>query len=67
MFELVKLNKRLCVRLQSTGEVVYTPPDFLRPYIRNRDGMNALVTKFDTAECPDIGAIMEFEASVPRR
>ena len=59
-----KRNKRLIIRCVETGEVVYTPPDFLRQQIRNRDGLRVLADRLTTEWVNPIRAIMDFETSL---
>lgn len=61
---VAKHNKRLVVRCVETSEVVYTPPDFLRPLIRNRDGLQTLANRLTLEWARPIRAIMDFESSV---
>lgn len=61
--EVIKHHKRLYIRCNETGELVYTPPDFLRPYIRNREGLKKLARRLNYEWFKPIGAIMDFEAS----
>lgn len=63
-FEVRKVNKRLHVWDVAKDRSVYTPPDFLRPLIRNREVLQALAQRL-VREWPNpIEAIMEFETSL---
>lgn len=64
LHRVVKRNKRLHVARSDTGQIVYTPPDFLR--IDNRAQLEALAMKLDEGEEP-IQAIMAFEQDRPCR
>lgn len=59
-FQVVKRNTRLLI-IDSNNHVIYCPPDFVRPYIINRDQMNNLCQKFNEKGKLDIDSIMEFE------
>ena len=63
-FQVRKLNKRLHIWCVEDDRSVYTPPDFLRHLIRNREGMQALADRFCVEWQEPIRAIMEFEASL---
>lgn len=59
---VVKRNGRLVV--MHDDDLVYTPPDFLRPHIRSRSGLQALASRLNTEWADPIRAVMEFEESV---
>lgn len=60
-FSVIKRRKKLCIVNDVTGEVVYTPPDFVYKHIRNRDGMKKLAKHFDQHWPKVITYIMDFE------
>ena len=60
---VIKRNQRLYIQCVETGAIVYTPPDFLRPKIRNRDMMLALARRLDREWFNPIQAIVEFETN----
>lgn len=62
-FHVIKRTQRLFIVCTETGETVYTVPDFLRPYIRNRQALNALAAKL-TGGPKDIRRIAAFESSL---
>lgn len=62
-YRVVKLHKRLWIEEVETGELVYTPPDFMRHRLQSREPMRALAQTFTAIGCRDIGAIVEFQAS----
>lgn len=51
---LIKRNKRFYIENQD-GDVLYSPPDFLRPYIHNRAALQKLANDFS------IQSVIEFE------
>ena len=60
-YSLIKKNGRLHVL---RGEMsVYSPPDFLRPFIRGREPLHRLVDRLN-AGASEIEAIMELEGSL---
>ena len=60
---VVKRNKKLVVICFETGDVVYTPPDFLRKKMVNRDRLEHLADRLNIEWLNPIEAIMEFESS----
>jgi GNAT superfamily N-acetyltransferase len=58
-YECVKQNKRLWIRCIETGELVYTPPNFIK--LQSRDPMDELASKFTEIGSRDIGAIVVFQ------
>jgi len=60
---VVKENKRLFIKRFETGEVVYTPPDFIRPHIRSRAQLKALADRL-TAGGDYITEVVAFQASL---
>lgn len=62
-YQLVKRYKRLCIILVETDKVVYTPPDFIRHRIRDRNSLQKVVDKFNEVGDYSIKAIMEFEGT----
>lgn len=62
---VVKQRKRLHIIDYGTGDVLYTPPDFLR--LVNRDRLRSLAEAFTRTQSRDISAIMEFERATPCR
>lgn len=66
LLAVVKRNKRLMiVELESKGggpaNVIYSPPDFLRPHMRDRLAMHELCNELKNGVEP-IVAIMAFES-----
>lgn len=61
---VIKRNKRLMIQCIETGEVVYTPPDFLRPFIHNRDKLNVLAARLNREWIVPIPSIIDFETSL---
>lgn len=62
---VVKRNKRLYI-VDESGKTLYTPPDFLRPYVTNRDVIKSLAEEMsiELMEKQDtIRSIMRFEGS----
>jgi hypothetical protein len=59
-FEVVKQNKRLWVRCVETGELIYTPPSFVK--LQSREPLNDLVRSFNSTLSRDLDAIAAFEA-----
>ena len=67
-FEVIKANKRLWIRQVETGELVYTPPDFIRHRLQSRLPMEQLAESFNKVGERAISAIAELEARYsPRR
>lgn len=62
---VVKVNKRLHIRSVETGEIIYTPPDFVR--VPHREAMGDLARVFTEKKTRDIAAIIEFEARWTKR
>lgn len=60
---VVKRDKRLWIERLETGEVVYTPPDFLRSYIRDRNGLIAMAAELTTGT-DYITAVIRFESGL---
>jgi hypothetical protein len=60
-FECVKHNKRLWIKHVESGELVYTPPDFIRSRIQDRDQMRVLARDLSEIGRYDINTITEFE------
>lgn len=58
---VVKRNKMLHIVVEETGEVLYTPPDFLRPYINSRQDLQGLADHFTARQNRDFIAVMWFE------
>lgn len=56
---VVKTNKRLHIIDIRSGEVVYTPPDFVR--IPNREALRGLATSFNWLGRRSIDEIAQFE------
>lgn len=63
-FEVRKVNKRVHIWDIATDRSIYTPPDFLRPLIRNRKGLQALACRLAREWQSPIGAIMAFETDL---
>jgi hypothetical protein len=63
VYRVVKNHKRLWVENEATGELVYTPPNFLR--LTGRDGMRQLAEALNAGE-PYIRAVIAFESACPR-
>jgi hypothetical protein len=61
-YRVEKINKRLWI-VTDSGEKVYTPPDFLLPYIHNRQGLVELAWRMTTIPSR-IKLITEFETSL---
>lgn len=61
--EVLKRNKRLMVRVIETDQILYVPPDFIRPHIRSRAGLQALADAFTQKQRRCIEAIAAFEAA----
>lgn len=59
-FDVVKRNQRLCVVDAATGVTIYSPPDFLRPYLRNRETLRRLAERL-TAGANLAEAVCAFE------
>lgn len=62
-FTLVKRNKRFFV--EHDGEPVYSPPDFLRPYLQGRSGLQNIVDACNSG-LPLIKAVVAFESAARR-
>lgn len=58
---VVKRNKRLFIETEN-GEVVYTPPDFIRSKIHSREQLHKLIQRMETVGYID--AVMEFETNI---
>lgn len=63
-FACVKANTRLWIQDQTTGAMVYTPPEFLQ--MQSREPIKALASVFNTAGGADIEAIISFEHHLTR-
>jgi hypothetical protein len=59
-----KVNKRLWVQDVVTGQLLYTPPDFIR--LQSRDLIEELATRASMRNKLDIMDIMVFEGLAPR-
>lgn len=67
-FECVKHAKRLWLRDVAVGELVYTPPDFIRHRMQSREPMRGLADAMNAVGRYCIGAVCEFESRFnPRR
>ena len=62
--DVVKVNKRLFVRRVDTGELVYTPPDFLRHRIHNRQVIQVLADRMTRDWPATIRGIIDFESDL---
>lgn len=59
-FVVVRRDGRLWILCQETGELVYTPPDFMRHKIGNRGSLETMAKEM-TAGKRRIDAIMDFQ------
>jgi hypothetical protein len=57
-FEVIKKNTRLYI--VQGGVEIYTPPDFLRPFLISREPLQKLAQRL--SEIPYIDAVLEFES-----
>lgn len=64
LFICNKVNKRLWIQDVVTGELLYTPPDFIK--LHSRDSMEDLALRASMRRRLDIMEIMVFEARSPR-
>lgn len=64
LFICNKVNKRLWIQDVVSGELLYTPPDFIK--LHNRDSMEELALRASMRRRLDIMEIMVFEARSPR-
>ena len=62
-YRLIKRSGWLIIETES-GEVFYSPPDFLRPFIHGRQAMNELVEALNTTTGPPIRLIVAFETAM---
>ena len=58
---VVKRHKRLHIATE-TGEILYTPPDFIRSHIRSRADLQMLADVFTQCQRRDIVEIIKFES-----
>jgi hypothetical protein len=65
-YKVSKLNKRLVI-IDDDEKLVYCPPDFMRNAITTRSTLQRLCDEFNTANCRDIGCIINFESTVYSR
>jgi hypothetical protein len=63
-YEMAKVNKRLWIRDTETGDLVYTPPDFIRQHLISRRVMILLVDDLTRPGAVFIDLIMRFERSL---
>ncbi len=57
-----KYNKRLVIQYLETGEILYTPPDFIRVKMHSREPLVKLARKMSETPYENIiDHIMEFE------
>lgn len=63
-YRVVKRHKRLWIERLETGELIYTPPNFLR--LVNRDGLVALAEHLSNGG-DYIKAVIAFESATPRK
>lgn len=61
MYKLVKRNKRFYI--ENDGVQVYTPPDFVAQFMRNREQLHNLVDALNNGTA-EIKAIVAFESLV---
>lgn len=59
--EVVKRNKRLFIQVLETEQELYSPPDHVRPHIRNREKLWELARTFTAKQERCIDAIIAFE------
>ena len=64
-YRVVKNKKRLWI-VDDNDRVVYTPPNFIRPYIPSRDVLEDIADYWNEFGY-DIHAIMEMETKYTRR
>lgn len=63
--EVIKKNKRLYIRVRETGELYYTPPDFIRKKIQSREIMVDLCNELSYIPYQDwFNVIFEFEGKM---
>lgn len=62
-YQVRKINGRLWI-VDPEDMPIYTPPEFLRPHIVNREQLNAVAERFNQRGRYDIDAVREFETSV---
>jgi hypothetical protein len=65
VLRLQKRNKRLEI-VTVTDERVYSPPDYLRSYIRGRNEVQEVVDKLNSG-CHYVDTIVEFESMIWNR
>jgi hypothetical protein len=65
MYAVAKINQRLYIVAEATGERVYTPPTFVK--LPSREPMWELARAFAVTRSRDIGAIMAFETTHTKR
>lgn len=58
---ITKLNKRLYLKDEKTGKLVYTPPDFIR-HKCNRQVLDKLAEEINSGETTYIKAVIKFES-----
>ena len=63
MYAIIKKNKRLHV--ERDGEMIYTPPDFVK--LNNRAALQMLADNFNELQRRDITIISEFEYKNSKR
>lgn len=61
--EVFKRHKRLMICVLETDAILYIPPDFVRPHMRSREGLQALADTFTQKQRRCIEAIVAFESS----
>lgn len=61
-YDVAKINKRVHI-IDGRTKIIYTPPDFIRDKMTNREKLKTLAEKFNQIGGRDIDAIIEFEAS----
>jgi hypothetical protein len=66
-YECVKHQKRMWLREAETGELVYTPPDFMRHKLQSRESMRELASRLSEIGRYDINTIIDFESRYSRR
>lgn len=64
MFTVVKSNKRLWIKNEESGELVYTTPDFI--YLIDRNLMHQLAYQFNQRGKYDIEDVIIFETKARR-
>lgn len=60
--KVVKRNRRFYIETDE-GRVVYTPPDFLRPYVRDREKLRQLAESLQ-ADPEAIKPIIAYESAL---